>query len=352
MDFTEDFASQIKNILVVGKNNQVGDMICSLPLYAALKKNFPEAKITLVAVKTNYPVPIREINPYLERVLVYDKSSLKNIFNFYRELKKVKYQIGIVPSTFAHSTTSHIINYLSGTRVRVGVKSIDGTENKASKYLNVKKDFYWDKERKHQRERNLDVVRQVGCDLTEEELSEVKLKTRKEDFAFAKKFFTENFPDNSKVVIGFHPGAGKAANAWKTENFVEIIKSLFKKFNNYVLITAGWTDKEITDSISKKLKKLNIDFTIAENLEIRKLAAVLSKVNLYITNDTGTMHIAGSAGCKMISLFGPTKSYEWAPSMENQFYIQSQSSNINDISVEEVLMLCEKILQNRSAMIS
>ena len=170
MNLTQDFISKVKNILVVGKNNQVGDMICSLPLYAALKKKFPEAKITLVAAKTNYPIPLKDINPYLDKIIVYDKSSLKTIFNFYRELRKTKYQIGIVTSTFAYSTTSHIINYLSGAKIRVGVKSIDGKINKAAKYLNVKKDFYWDKEKKHQTERNLDVVRQIGCDLNKEEI--------------------------------------------------------------------------------------------------------------------------------------------------------------------------------------
>ena len=56
------------------------------------------------------------------------------------------------------------------------------------------------------------------------------------------------------------------------------------------------------------------------------------------------MHIAGSVGTKMISLFGPTKSYEWAPSMENQFYIQSESGNIKDIKVDEVFELSRKII--------
>ena len=52
------------------------------------------------------------------------------------------------------------------------------------------------------------------------------------------------------------------------------------------------------------------------------------------------------SGTKMISLFGPTKAYEWAPSMENQFYIQSETGNINDITVEQVLSLCNKIIAN------
>lgn len=344
MNLTQDFISKIKNILVVGKNNQVGDMICSLPLYAGLKKRFPEAKITLVAAKTNYLIPLKDINPFLDKVIVYDKSSLKTIFNFYKELRKTNYQIGIVTSTFAYSTTSHIINFLSGSKVRVGVNSIDGEINKAAKFLNVKKDFCWDKEKKHQSERNLDVIRQIGCDLTPEEIKKAHLLINEEDHIFTETFLAKKFFDKTKMIIAFHPGAGKKENIWPEEKFVELIKTLQKRYNNYILITAGWTDKKILELISSKLNELNIHFDIAENLEIKKLAAVLSKVQLYVTNDTGPMHIAGSAGTKMISLFGPTKSYEWAPSMENQFYIQSKSGNIDDVSVDDVLNLCNKIL--------
>ena len=113
MKLNEKFISKVKNILVVGKNNQVGDMICSLPLYAALKKRFPLANITLVAAKTNYPIPIKKINPYIDRVLTLDRLTLKSSMNFLRKLRKIKYQIGIVPSTITLSSTSHIINFLS-----------------------------------------------------------------------------------------------------------------------------------------------------------------------------------------------------------------------------------------------
>jgi ADP-heptose:LPS heptosyltransferase len=344
MNLTQDFISNVKNILVVGKNNQIGDMICSLPLYVALKKKFPEAQITLVAAKTNYPIPLKEINPNLDKILVYDKSSLKTIINFLGELRRVKYQIGIVTSTFAYSTTSHIINFLSGARVRIGVKSIDGKINKAARYLNVKKDFFWDNEKKHQSERNLDVVRQIDCDLTAEEIKSIRLVLNDTDEIFAESFLSKSFPDSSKMIFGFHPGAGKKENIWPPEKFVEVIARLYKNYNNHILITAGMTDAEIINSIGIKLRELKIPFEIAENFEIKKLAAVLRLINLYITNDTGPMHIAGAVGAKLISLFGPTKAYEWSPSMENQFHIQSETDNINGITVEQVLGLSDKLL--------
>jgi ADP-heptose:LPS heptosyltransferase len=326
----------------VRQHNQIGDMLCSLTLYKALKKKYPDSRITLVAAKTNYEIPFFEINPYLDRVIVFDKSSLKTILKFIKELRSRTYQIGIVPSTIVLSRTSHIINRISGAKIRVGAKSIDGKENESHKYLNVKTDFDW--KEKHQTKRNLQVVKQIGCDLSGEEMISIRIKISDEDISFAKEFIKLNFPDKNKRVIAFHPGAGKVSNLWDYKNFIELIKKFYKRYDNYILITSGWTDGKIVGQICKDLTLANIEYNILHNELVKKLGAVLSMIDLYITNDTGTMHIAGYSGAKMISLFGPTNPSEWAPMGENQKFIKSSTDNINDISVDDVYLLAKTFL--------
>lgn len=330
---------------MVRQHNQIGDMLCSLTLYKALKKKYPDARITLAAAKTNYEIPFFDINPYLDRVVVFDKSSVKTIFNFIKELRTRKYQIGIVPSTIVLSRTSHIINWISGSKIRVGVKSIDGKENRLQNFLNVKSGFDW--KEKHQSVRNLEVVKQIGCDLPEEEIISLKINFEEEDLAFAKDFLFKNFPDQKKKIIAFHPGAGKELNVWNYLNYTDLIKKLYFEFNNYVLITSGWTDKNIIEPISTELRGANIEFKVLHNMHVKKLGAILSLVDLYITNDTGTMHIAGYSGAKMISLFGPTNPAEWATNGNNQKFIKSKDDNINSIGVEEVLTLAQTYLSKK-----
>ena len=324
------------------QHNQTGDMLCSLTLYKALKKKYPKSQITLVAAKTNYEIPFFEINPYLDRVIVFDKSSIKTILNFIKELRSRKYQIGIVPSTIVLSRTSHIINWISGAKIRVGVKSIDGKENESHKHLNVKADFNW--KETHQTERNLQVIKQIGCNLTGEEVNSIRINFSDKHISLAKEFFNLFFPDKKKRVIAFHPAAGKKANIWDLKNFIELIKKLYKKYNNYVLITSGWTDEEIVGQICTELTIANIEYKILHNESVKKLGAILSMIYLYITNDTGTMHIDGYSGAKIISLFGPTNPAEWAPIGENQKFIKSANGDINSISVDEVFALAETLL--------
>ncbi len=330
------------NFLVVRQHNQIGDMLCSLSLYAAIKKRYPDSHITLVAANTNYEIPFKEINPYIDRVLIFDKSSLKTILLFYKELRKLKYDFGIVPSTIVLSRTSHIINFLSGAKNRVGVKTIDGQLNQSHKYLNIKSDFNW--KGKHQLQRNLEIVRQINFDLTDEELSEIKFSFNTDEINFAEKYLADYFSDRTKKIIAFHPGAGKTANTWSTENFISIIERLYGQYQNNILITSGWTDTLITEKISNALSEKKIPFTILHNCPVKKLGAILKRCDLYITNDTGTMHIAGFSGAKMISLFGPTEPDEWAPKGINQISIKSKTGLINDICVEEVFAQCKLIL--------
>lgn len=334
---------KVENILVIRQHNQLGDMLCSLTLYAALKKKFPDAKITLVAAKTYYEIPFYEINPYLDRVITFDKQNFRTILDFFRNLRERKYQLGIVPSTIKVSRTSHIINFLSSAKIRVGVRSIDEIENASHKLLNIKSEFTW--KNTHQLERNLDVVRQIGCDLQEEEKTSIKFKFSDEEIRDAKRFIEENFTEKNRKIIGFHPGAGKSDNMWPTNRFIELIKKIYDRYNNYILLTSGKIDETVIVEVENEMKKFGIHYKILNDLSIKKLGAILSLIDLYITNDTGSMHIAGFSDAKMISLFGPTDPNEWAPQGRNKHFIKSITGNINDISVDEVFNLSKNILE-------
>jgi heptosyltransferase-2 len=332
------------NILVVRRHNQIGDMLCSLTLYQALKKKYPGSTITLVASPTNYSIPFKKINPFIDDIIFYDKSSFKSIINFYKKLRRKKYELGIVPSTVKISTTSHIINFLSGAKKRIGVRSIDGVKNSAAGLLNISADFCWTKNKVHQTGRNLQIARLAGCEFPESE--EYKLKIMAEDYEFADKFINLNFPNRDKLIIGFHPGAGKLANTWSSDNFLNLIRELYRKHNIYVMITSGEIDKAVLNKIDEGLSSSNIKFTKAENFTILHLAAILERINLYITNDTGPMHIAALTNVKQISLMLPSNEYEWAPSGKNKYNIKSDPGDINSIKLEEVLKLSDKLIMD------
>jgi ADP-heptose:LPS heptosyltransferase len=334
---------EVKSILIVRQHHQLGDMLCALPMYAAVRKKFQHSRITLVASPYNGKILQGTTGKYIDNILLYDKSSMISLVKFMNRILSSKFDLCIVPSTSSVSRTSHIICKLSGAEFRVGVSSIEDKQNRSAGYLNIKSAFKWDVQKKHQTERNLDIVRQIGCELSAEEISLVRLEIQERDNSFAKEFFEKNFHGN-KPVTAFHPGAGKPQNRWSAENFIKLIERVHGKFGSYILLTPGPEDLPVTNKIIKELEKKNIS-ALSPVLPVSKLAAVLKRVTVYVSNDTGTMHIAGYVNANVIGLFGPTHSYEWGPVNQNGMFIQSKNSDINGITAEEVFRAVENYIK-------
>lgn len=339
-----------QNILVLRKHNQIGDLLVSRPLFYALRKHFLNAKIVLLASKTNYPIPFQELIEEIDEVIIYDRSSVGKQLKLIKLLRSKKFDLGIVPSTVRFSTSLNLINFLIGCKYRVGIKSLGEKKNKLSLLFNIKSDFDWVNQKTHQAIRNLEISKLIGCKLTYDEVLGLKFNFLPHNLEEAKKIFMEKF-NNDNLIIGLHPGAGKIENVWPAENFISLIKRISEKFDVNFFLTSGSTDEKIIQPIDDYLKTNKINYTIAHNLPVRKLAALINICDIFISNDTGTMHIAGLTDTKLISLFGNTKAWEWSPLSKNKFYIQSKSESIDGITVEEVekfvLMLLKIIMYEK-----
>jgi heptosyltransferase-2 len=334
---------KVKIQIVRQESNMVGDTVCIIPMVKALKKKYPDSYLALVYGWSHYEVPYQKIIPELDEVLFYDNSSLKSKMKLLIELRKKKFDIGIVPSTVKISANSHIINFLSGAKKRIGVKSIDGKKNKTHFLLNIKSDFDWNKKQTHQTQRGLDIVRQIGCDMSEDEIKNIHHNISEPEKIFAEEFFKKHFPDKSRLIIGFHPGAGKIENKWGYENFAELIEMIYKKYNSYILITTGVTDKKTTNQLTEILDKKNIPYVVlCENTG--NFIAVIIRISLYITNDTGSMHLAWLSGVRIISLFLQSNFYKWKPLSDGCKSVVSSSENINEIKVSEVFKIVKEMI--------
>ncbi|MEJ5262672.1 MAG: glycosyltransferase family 9 protein, partial [Ignavibacterium sp.] len=100
------------------------------------------------------------------------------------------------------------------------------------------------------------------------------------------------------------------------------------------------------EELNYVIRNSEIKLPVYKNKEISQVAALISLADLFITNDTGTMHIAGSTKTPQISLFGPTNPYNWAPIGSEKFFIR-KSDLIDDITVEDVYEVAKQIIQNR-----
>jgi len=151
------------------------------------------------------------------------------------------------------------------------------------------------------------------------------------DFSFVPKKLKIHFKakanDNNQPCLGINPGASYgAAKRWTSEGFFQISRDLSRKYK--IIIFGGIDDIESSLEIEKKLKLHSI--SNYENLtgktSIHELVNKISALDLFITGDSGPMHIAAAFEIPTVSIFGPTKHHE-----------TSQWSNQKNIIVKKSL---------------
>lgn len=327
------------NILIVRQHNQLGDMLLSVPLFKAFKEKFPNSFLSVVSSHENYDAI--KSNKYIDEVILFDKRKFKNPLELLRFLKKLRsrrYFIGVVPATVSISFTSNLLCRLAKCDYRIGPNSLNGKYNDSAFLFDyqINLDFRDEDQPnpRHISDKILDIVRPFGID-TSDLQSHILIKEEDENFA------NDFFGNHNGLKIGLHIGAGKIPNRWNIDNFAILINELVKKYNPLIYLTIGnWEE----DLYKQLLGKINISPKVLKNESISRIAAVIDKSNLFISNDTGIMHVAGTTRCPLIALFGATNPKIWSPIGPKKFYLW-QSNDVNKVTVNQVLKLAEDILK-------
>jgi ADP-heptose:LPS heptosyltransferase len=280
-------------------------------------------------------------------VVLYDKRNfLRNglirpiaLVRFIRSIRGV-YDMVLVPGTVSTSFTSDFLAFLTGARVRIGVESLEGRPNSSSYFFTNAEPLTWQRDpHRHQTLRNLDVARSLDLAVPDcrGEMTLTPVETA-EGEALARGM------RGSARFLGFHPGAGKVPNRWPAEKFAELIDRLSDATGCTAFITSGPMDEEV---LADTLRQVKCQVQVIVNQPIRRVASIIKQADLYVTNDTGVMHIAAAVGTPTLALFGPTDPLQWAPLGEKIRYIQGEGGEIGKIGVDEVFSLAMGMMGRR-----
>ncbi len=322
----------------------MGDTLCATPMVSSLRKFYPDAKIILVTKASTRWKEIFKQNNIVDEVKIYE-NGFENFVNLIKELQEEKIDVAVIPSTVVFSVTNHLIAHYSKAKIKVGVASINEMDNPAAFILNVKNHFMWETNKTHQIERNLEVIRQLNINPPE---TRIQTQLTEEEKKYASDFIRNHF-DSSKILVGFHPGAAIEENVWSFENYARLANMLDEKFGVNIFISEGPDDAKYVSSLESYLKSKYLQINFAKHKgELMNNTAIIEHCKLFITNDTGVMHIASGLDVSLIALFCPGKAYQWGPIGENKFSVQSKNNNIDSIEVEQVFEISFKILNGIS----
>lgn len=326
----------INRILLVCPHFKINDLIISTSLYRALKEKYPNSDlIMLVSDQRHTNVK----NNLIDEFIVYENSKFVNPLYLISIFKKLRTQfdICIVPVTNSLSHKSDYIARFTKSRIRIGVNAFDGEINQSNFCFDRRIDLNFSKHPDTNiSERVLEIVKPFGFDT--KDLSS-QLIISDDDLNSAKEILSGIKRDFNQILIGMNVSSEDPAHNWSLNNYTQLVKKLNDKFNCVFYLIA----ESITEEINYVVKNSKIKLHLIRPKSITQAAAIILLSDLFITNDSELMHIAGTTSTPQISLFGPTNPFNWAPCGKNKIFLH-KSDLIDDITVDEVVDVCKVLL--------
>jgi ADP-heptose:LPS heptosyltransferase len=154
-------------------------------------------------------------------------------------------------------------------------------------------------------------------------------------------------PDG-RPVVGLHVGASDPGRRWPADSFAKLGDRLAELDQERIVLTGSEQERSLTASVRRMMTAAAID--LAGMTDLGELAAVISTLDLLVTNDTGVSHVAAATRTPSIVLFGPTRPDRWAPLDRRRHQVIDATSYpgapadgaaaLQALSVDDVLAAC------------
>lgn len=309
--------SEDKKVLFLALSG-IGNVIMQLSAIRELKKAHPTWHVTVwVAPRGTKPIVQTEsaVDEIIEMPI---KTSLSGHIRQITELRKHNFDIAIVLSPGQLLKSAAYLK-LAGIPVRIG-NTYPLRGNPRSGFLLT--DAVEEDESLHDIEQNLLLLKPLG--ITPQPVPYYSLEVPEENKVEADKIL----PLSDNFVVGIHAGSAEGFEwkRWPLENFAEAAKAIVKASPNAQVLLFGSKSEE--NQKQELLRMINTEKEIASSIDASLLttAAVIAKCNLFISNDSGLMHIAAALGVPTLGLFGPTDEKKTGPRGKNSFTIRASDT--------------------------
>jgi ADP-heptose:LPS heptosyltransferase len=112
--------------------------------------------------------------------------------------------------------------------------------------------------------------------------------------------------------IGVHSSGGRESKQWHLDRFAEVARTLAHERDATIVLTGSPADRPLVDAVKRGLGGVRV-IDAAGELDLVVLAALLAKLELFVTSDTGPMHLAAAVGTPVVALFGPADPRRYGP---------------------------------------
>jgi len=288
------------NKIIVFMPSWIGDTVMAMPTLDRLRQAFPHARIEALARSWVARLLIEQ--PVLNDVLSYEaRDRRRGLLKTAAMIRSRGYDLALLmPNSFRTA----LLAFLGRVRARAGYSS------DARGWLLTHSHPRDDRVRSlHMVEYYLEILREIGIKPTQ---SRPQLWVGDDQRLRAAKIFEQNGVHASRAVVGILPGAqNSAAKMWIASRFSRLADLIVERFDASVVFFGGAGDSDRVEQVRGQMRKPSA--SLAGRVPLETLAAAVERCRVFVSNDTGPMHVASAVGVPVVAIFGSTDPRITAP---------------------------------------
>jgi heptosyltransferase-2 len=302
----------IDKILIRG-TNWIGDAILTLPAIASIRATYPQAHLT-VLVKP-WVADIYRLFSDIDELIIYENKydNVLGVLRLAQVLRKKKFAAAIL---LQNAIEAAIMSLAAGINIRAGYDS-DG------RGILLTHRVYRTREIRqvHQIDYYLEMVKALGCVPVDKEMH-LETKINRLD---AQSVLQKYIPDLQNEIIGIAPGATYGpAKRWFPERFAAVADKIAETFGCRIILLGGKSDHHTAEEV-RRLARTGL-LNLAGKTNLKEAVYLISRCRLFISNDSGLMHIAGALNIPTIAIFGSTNPQTTSPPGKQSIVVRQEVS--------------------------
>ncbi len=303
----------ISKILVV-RSDKIGDVVLTTPAIAALRKRFPQAKIT--GVVSSVAAEVYRSNPHLDSYIVLDPVSYSGFLGFWRLVQRLRAERAQAAVVFQAWMPVGLAVLLSGARYRIGPLSkwwswlcynYGRRQNRSAVEM-------------HEADYNIQLLRELGVTVADT-WEKTNLSVNPDSRLAALRFFQEKGLSHRFKTVAIHPGMAGSALNWPESHYIHLGRRLVRRYN--VLVTGGPGEEALVERVFQGIARQQsyhpdiptFSKYVGEN-GLAETIAILDQCAGVVAPSTGPMHLAVALGKLVVTIFPPIKvqsAVRWGP---------------------------------------
>lgn len=313
----------LEKILIV-RLSAIGDVVHVLPALRCLRHYYPYANISWLV--EDRAAGLIDGHPDLDEIIIFPRkrwregvfgpirllNTISEVSGFFRNLRAKGFDAAI---DFQGNLKSGVMTLLSGAPLRVGFAKGYCREYN---YIFTNHHVTPLKERMHRVEKYLSLLTALGIKPTYEHST---INVSPEDRNYITKSL-ENFINSPRPLVIIHPGTSEfgAYKRWPAKSFTHLGNKLIKELGAQVIIT--WGPGEL-DKAKEIISGMDEGSHLApETSNLHQLASLIGQSDLFVSGDTGPMHIASILGVPQVAIFGPKDPVIYGPYNEHSAVVR------------------------------